>query len=133
MFPGGTSTPASSVTRIVVSFWWLTVIVIYAVYTGNLTAFLAVKKVNMPIKTLEDLASSVDISIGVQNGIVQMTLLKVRSLKWILLPQSIPQGQGLECASSHVGKLSVYICLLTVIGILQKHILYKYKYNIRLI
>ena len=84
MFPGGTSTPASSVTRIVVSFWWLTVIVIYAVYTGNLTAFLAVKKVNIPIKTLDDLASSVDIRVGVQNGIVQMTLLKVSSLKWIL-------------------------------------------------
>ena len=51
-------------------------LVVYTIYTGNLTAVLATKS-PMPIKNLADLAAQDDINIIIEQGIVQMTLLKV--------------------------------------------------------
>ncbi len=64
--------------RPLLGFYWLTVLVLAAVYAGNLTASLAVQKLILPIQTLEDLAAQDDIVLTLGNGSPRMQLFRVR-------------------------------------------------------
>ncbi|CAD5121791.1 DgyrCDS10267 [Dimorphilus gyrociliatus] len=44
----------NSSVRILVAFVWITTVVVIAIYTGNLIAFLSVRKAKLPVETLED-------------------------------------------------------------------------------
>ena len=57
--------------------WWFMVIVIYAIYTGNLIAFLTVSKTTMPFNSLEAMAAQTDYYYGLEDGIIHMQLFKV--------------------------------------------------------
>ena len=65
------------VARPLVGFYWLTMLVLAAVYAGNLTASLAVQKIILPIHTLEDLAAQDDIILTLANGSPRIQLFKV--------------------------------------------------------
>ena len=69
--------PESLSSRAVASCWWLVVIVMYAVYTGNLIAFLTVNIPNMPFDTLEGMVAQTDYKYGLEDGIIHMMLFRV--------------------------------------------------------
>ena len=61
------STDASPTTlpgRILTSSWWFFALILISSYTANLAAFLTVKKINTPIKSVTDLASQTKIKYG---------------------------------------------------------------------
>uniref|UniRef100_A0A1I8IYQ8 PBPe domain-containing protein n=2 Tax=Macrostomum lignano TaxID=282301 RepID=A0A1I8IYQ8_9PLAT len=61
--------------RTVLAFWWLFTVIIYASYTGDLTAHLTVTVTDYPIKTLQDLVSQTAIKPYVSVGTNLHTLL----------------------------------------------------------
>ena len=63
----------------VVSCWWIVVIVLYAVYTGNLIAFLTVSIPYMPFNTLEGMVGQTEYVYGLEDGIIHMMLFRVRA------------------------------------------------------
>ena len=75
-----TSRPAS---RIILSCYWLLVITIVAVYTGNLIAFMTIKKIKLPVNTLEDLAHHPEFQAGLSAGTSTYDLFKVIILKGV--------------------------------------------------
>ncbi|ELU16732.1 hypothetical protein CAPTEDRAFT_70795, partial [Capitella teleta] len=54
--------------RTLSGFLWFFSITLAAVYSGNLTAFLAVSKLSIPFSTLEDIASQNEYQIGFTGG-----------------------------------------------------------------
>ncbi|XP_046553421.1 glutamate receptor ionotropic, kainate 2-like [Haliotis rubra] len=50
--------------RILVSTWWFFAMILLSFYAANLTAFLTVKKINTPIKSVVDLAQQTKIKYG---------------------------------------------------------------------
>ena len=53
--PGGVHLPPSISGRTMISTWWLFCIVVVAIYSGNLVAFLTVTKERAPFQTLQGL------------------------------------------------------------------------------
>ena len=78
MSAGGFQEPANLPARILASSWWAIVIIMYAVYTGNLIAFLTVAHRKMPFNTLKDMVQQTVYEFGLETGIVQHMLFKVR-------------------------------------------------------
>ncbi len=78
MFPGAASNllPIVPVGQILAGAWWLVAIILYAVYTSNLIAFLAVDITLKPFNSLEELVEQAEYQYGVEDGIVQMMLFK---------------------------------------------------------
>ena len=74
--PGPPSRPAS---RTFLSCYWLLTITITAIYTGNLIAFLTIKKIKLPVNTLEDLADHPEFQAGLSVGTAYYDLFKVIS------------------------------------------------------
>ena len=66
--------------RFILFSYWITIIILTAAYSGNLTASLAVKKTNMPFNSLRELADSKDYYLGVYDGDVIQGLLQVKKL-----------------------------------------------------
>ena len=60
------------------SCYWLFTITIIATYSGNLVAFMTVKKVKLPIDTLEELAARPEYQAGLKDGSSTSELFKVR-------------------------------------------------------
>ncbi|ELU07171.1 hypothetical protein CAPTEDRAFT_216535 [Capitella teleta] len=60
--------PQSISGRTLSGFLWFFSITLAAVYSGNLTAFLAVSKLSTPFSTLEDIASQSEYQIGFTGG-----------------------------------------------------------------
>ncbi|XP_052795006.1 glutamate receptor 2-like isoform X2 [Mya arenaria] len=58
------ATPSTLPGRILTSSWWFFALILISSYTANLAAFLTVKKINTPIKTVTDLASQTKIKYG---------------------------------------------------------------------
>ncbi|XP_060562525.1 glutamate receptor 1-like isoform X3 [Ruditapes philippinarum] len=58
------SSPSTLPGRILTSSWWFFALILISSYTANLAAFLTVKKINTPIKTVTDLASQTKIKYG---------------------------------------------------------------------
>uniref|UniRef100_A0A1I8HLH3 PBPe domain-containing protein n=1 Tax=Macrostomum lignano TaxID=282301 RepID=A0A1I8HLH3_9PLAT len=67
--------PFSMSPRITMAFWWMFTVVIYASYTGDLTAHLTVTVTDVPIKTLSDLVSQSYIKPYVESGSNLETLM----------------------------------------------------------
>lgn len=47
--------PDADSSRIIVGSWWLVVLVISTTYCGNLVAFLTFPKIDIPIRTVDDM------------------------------------------------------------------------------
>lgn len=67
------ASPSTLPGRILTSAWWFFALILISSYTANLAAFLTVKKINTPIKSVTDLASQTSVKYGtVENsGIMQ--------------------------------------------------------------
>lgn len=74
---GGFQKPVSSPARMLAASWWATGIVMYAIYTGNLIAFLTVTHRKMPFNSLEAMVEQSVYSYGVEKGIIQEMLFRV--------------------------------------------------------
>lgn len=70
--------PEADSARLVVGTWWLVVLVVVTTYCGNLVAFLTFPKIDIPIRTIEDLFSHRDtVTWGIINGTFLEEYLKV--------------------------------------------------------
>ena len=58
-------------------FWWAFCVIVVAVYTGNLVAFLSVKKSVLPFNTFTQLSQDSSYMIGVIGGTAPVTLMQV--------------------------------------------------------
>ncbi|OWF48940.1 glutamate receptor 4-like [Mizuhopecten yessoensis] len=58
------ASPSTLPGRILTSAWWFFALILISSYTANLAAFLTVKKINAPIKSVTDLASQTKIQYG---------------------------------------------------------------------
>ena len=63
--------------RLVRASFWLTVLILNAVYAGNLTASLAVSHVQMPFNTLEELAQDDQYTLQIMHGTSQWDKFRV--------------------------------------------------------
>ena len=63
--------------RIFLSCYWIFLVTIMATYTGNLIAFMTVKKPKVPVNTLEELATNPEYQAGVLKGSSHHTLFEV--------------------------------------------------------
>lgn len=71
--------PEADSSRLIVGTWWLMVLVVVTTYCGNLVAFLTFPKIDIPIKTLNELIAHRDeISWSTQRGTLLETYLKVK-------------------------------------------------------
>ena len=73
---GNTKLPKWPASQFFLCFSWILVITMIATYSGNLIAFMAVKKIKVPVNTLEELASS-DYQAGTKLGSAQHLLFQV--------------------------------------------------------
>ncbi|XP_067682205.1 glutamate receptor ionotropic, delta-2-like [Haliotis asinina] len=65
---GGVHLPESSSGRVLVSFWWLYIIVMTAAYSGNLIASLTVTKEELPFNSLDDVFADDSLKVGLVEG-----------------------------------------------------------------
>ena len=59
--------------------WWILVIIVYGIYTGNLIAFLSVTLLKMPFETLEQMTAQTEYKYGTEEGLVHQMLFQVLS------------------------------------------------------
>jgi hypothetical protein len=64
--------------RILTSAWWFFALILISSYTANLAAFLTVKKINTPIKSVTDLAQQTKIKYGTVKSSGVMGFFKVK-------------------------------------------------------
>ena len=76
----GANPPATSAGRFVASSLSLVSVVVYAAYTSNMIAILAVEKRTLPFTTLEEMVQQTDYTWGTEDGITQMMLFQVGSV-----------------------------------------------------
>lgn len=91
------ASPSTLPGRILTSAWWFFALILISSYTANLAAFLTVKKINTPIKSVTDLASQTKIKYGtVQNsGIMQFfknTKIEHFSKMWAQMSEIDPDS-----------------------------------------
>ena len=60
--------PTSHSSRIIYAFFALAVLSLTATYTGNIVAFLSVKKIPIPFKSMAELAESTEYKFGITKG-----------------------------------------------------------------
>ncbi|KAI8493781.1 hypothetical protein Bbelb_287020 [Branchiostoma belcheri] len=65
---GGEPAPRSLPSRILAGAWWFFTLIVISTYTANLTAFLTVKRLVSPIKSIDDLAGQTAIQYSVTEG-----------------------------------------------------------------
>ncbi|ELT98317.1 hypothetical protein CAPTEDRAFT_219223 [Capitella teleta] len=73
---GSPRSPRSCSGRMLAAFWWFFAITVAAVYSGNLTASLAVTKLNIPYKTFADLAQQNVFKLGILGGTSDVEFFK---------------------------------------------------------
>ena len=61
----------------VVSMLWVFFIIVAAIYTGNLVAFLAVPSIQAPIDTVSQLADQTEYKVGIVHGQALHQVLEV--------------------------------------------------------
>ncbi|KAK6173287.1 hypothetical protein SNE40_016767 [Patella caerulea] len=77
LLQGNTDASPSTVPgRILTSAWWFFALILISSYTANLAAFLTVKKINTPIKSVTDLAQQTKIKYGTVADSGVMTFFK---------------------------------------------------------
>ncbi|ELT98320.1 hypothetical protein CAPTEDRAFT_91831 [Capitella teleta] len=87
---GSPRSPRSCSGRMLVAFWWFFAITVAAVYSGNLTASLAVTKLNIPYKTFADLAQQNVFKLGILGGTSDVEFFKVLSINTHLIKAVAP-------------------------------------------
>ncbi|XP_025087345.1 glutamate receptor ionotropic, kainate 3-like isoform X1 [Pomacea canaliculata] len=70
------SSPSTIPGRILTSAWWFFALILISSYTANLAAFLTVKKINTPIKSVTDLAQQNKIKYGTVKSSGVMSFFK---------------------------------------------------------
>lgn len=70
------SSPTTVPGRILTSAWWFFALILISSYTANLAAFLTVKKINTPIKSVTDLALQTKIKYGTVKSSGVMSFFK---------------------------------------------------------
>ena len=75
---GDTADGGPGTTRSIIGAWWLFVLVMSAIYAGNLVAFLAVEKHDVPFRTLEELGTQSAYYFGTLGGTLWETILLVK-------------------------------------------------------
>nr|KAG5709242.1 hypothetical protein BaRGS_017994 [Batillaria attramentaria] len=70
------SSPSTVPGRILTSAWWFFALILISSYTANLAAFLTVKKINTPIKSVTDLAQQTKIKYGTVKSSGVMSFFK---------------------------------------------------------
>ncbi|XP_050405578.2 glutamate receptor ionotropic, kainate 1 [Patella vulgata] len=73
---GGEKLPGSLAGRKFISFWWLFCIMLVAIYSGNLMAFLTINRVNVPFDTLAGMVNQDEYKWGTLGGTVWSTLFR---------------------------------------------------------
>ncbi len=64
--------------RCAIATWWILCLILTTVYSANLVAFLAVEKISVPFKTLDQLSKQTQYKIGTLGESVWSQLLSVR-------------------------------------------------------
>ena len=77
MISGGFYEPALGCGRVVAGSWWMLVIIVYGIYTGNLIAFLSITLLKLPFETLEQMTAQTDYVYGTEEGLVHQMLFQV--------------------------------------------------------
>ncbi|XP_048258914.1 glutamate receptor ionotropic, delta-2-like [Haliotis rufescens] len=94
---GGVHLPESSSGRMLISFWWLFIIVMTAAYSGNLIASLTVTKESFPFTTLEDLLADEDLRVGLAEGtVLQRVMMMSNDSKIRRLWEKIEASRGMD-------------------------------------
>ena len=70
--------PQTTAMRVIIAFFWFSVIIIEAAYTANLAAYLTLQQIDNRIKTVHDLAGQTQIKYGVKNNSNLMNFFMVR-------------------------------------------------------
>lgn len=74
--PGSLTHIYSSHSRLVQGAMWICIVIIYAIYCGNLTASLAAPRIPWPFIDLKGLAESNEYTMIIQKGSVREELIK---------------------------------------------------------
>ena len=82
----GATAPTTPASRVVASALWFVTVAVYAAFTGNMVAILAVEKRTLPFSSLEEMVQQKDYTWGTEDGIVQMMVFQVRSDDWSIDP-----------------------------------------------
>ena len=77
MFLGMHWRVTSGASRMIVSMLWIFFIIVIAIYTGNLVAFLAVPRITAPIDTVQQLTTQTQYKIGIVRGQALHQVLEV--------------------------------------------------------
>lgn len=82
LLKGNTNVFPSTVSgKILVSSWWIFVLLLITSYTANLTAFLTVEKTETPIKSITDLVTQSKVKFGTVRGSGIMSYLKTNKVE----------------------------------------------------
>ncbi|XP_014768777.1 glutamate receptor ionotropic, kainate 2 [Octopus bimaculoides] len=83
--------------RILTSAWWFFALILISSYTANLAAFLTVKKINTPIKTISDLPKQTKIKYGTVKNSGVMAFFKNTKIEtfakmWVQMAELDPES-----------------------------------------
>ncbi|XP_071081216.1 probable glutamate receptor [Haliotis cracherodii] len=95
---GGDHLPVSCSGRILLSFWWLFIMVMTAAYSGNLIASLTVIRKTPPFASLDDIFADTNLKIGLVGGgaVLQETLETSNDSKLMGLWEKIAASKDLD-------------------------------------
>ena len=82
-FTGNNQPPEITTTRVFIACYWFFIITVLAIYSGNLIAFTATKRLKFPIENLEQLAANPDYQAGVMAGSSTSALFLVQSFSFV--------------------------------------------------
>ena len=82
-FAGNNQPPVKKTTRVFISCYWFFIITVLAIYSGNLVAFTATKRLKFPIENLEQLAENPDYQAGVIARSSTSALFQVQSFSFV--------------------------------------------------
>ena len=77
--PGSEQPPQLNASRLFTSCFWFFIITTIAVYSGNLIAFSTVKRLRLPVNSLEELVTNPTYQAMVPQGSATMGLFKVKA------------------------------------------------------
>ena len=93
--PGSEQPPQLNASRLFTSCFWFFIITTIAVYSGNLIAFSTVKRLRLPVNSLEELVTNPTYQAMVPQGSATMGLFKVKARSHgAFLPAATKLGQG---------------------------------------
>ena len=76
---GNCRPPDKTGSRVFTSCYWFLVITVLAIYSGNLVAFSTMRKLKLPVNSIEELAANPEYQAGIPSGGSTVSLYKVGS------------------------------------------------------